>query len=104
MSFLSTTEKLKQLEADLANLEKMQMHSDDLERLKEDIRQQIQDELNPFSQRSLERKTAQEIILAGNNLAIWNLLGTDDKMAVIPRLVERITVANAQVKSIDLKA
>jgi len=72
--------------------------------LSPDIRQQIQDELNPFSHRSLERKTAQEIIQAGNNLAIWNLLGADDKMAVIPRLVERITVANAQVKSIDLKA
>lgn len=98
------TEKLKQLEADLANLEKMQMHSPELERLKENLRQQIQDELNPFSQRSLERKTAQEIILAGNNLAIWNLLGADEKMAVIPRLVERITVANGQVKSIDLKA
>ena len=98
------TEKLKQLEADLANLEKMQMQSPELERLKEELRQQIQDELNPFSQRSLERKTAQEIIQAGNNLAIWNLLGADDKMAVIPRLVERITVANAQVKSIDLKA
>jgi hypothetical protein len=98
------TEKLKQLEADLANLEKMQMQSRDLERLKEDLRQQIQDELNPFSERSLERKTAQEIIQAGNNLAIWNLLGADEKMAVIPRLVERITVANGLVKSIDLKA
>ncbi|MBW4547675.1 MAG: recombinase family protein [Symplocastrum torsivum CPER-KK1] len=98
------TEKLKQLEADLANLEKMQMHSPDLERLKENLRQQIQDELNPFSQRSLERKTAQEIIQAGNNLAIWNLLGADERMAVIPRLVGRITVANGLVKSIELKA
>jgi len=98
------TEKLKQLEADLANLEKMQMHSNELERLKEDIRQQIQDELNPFSQRSLERKTAQEIIQAGNNLAVWNLLSADERMAVIPRLVERITVANGLVKSIELKA
>lgn len=97
------TELLKQLEADLANLEKMQMQSPELERLKEELRQQIHDELNPFSQRSLERKTATEIILAGNNLAIWNLLGADDKMAVIPRLVERITVANGEVKSIDLK-
>jgi predicted site-specific integrase-resolvase len=98
------TEKLKQLEADLANLEKMQMQSPDLERLKNDLRQQIQDELNPFSERSLERKTAQEIIQAGNNLAIWNLLSADEKMAVIPRLVEGITVANGQIKSIDLKA
>jgi hypothetical protein len=80
------------------------MHSNDLERLKEDIRQQIQDELNPFSQRSLERKTAQEIIQAGNNLAVWNLLSADERMAVIPRLVERITVANGLVKSIELKA
>jgi len=98
------TEKLEQLESDLANLKKMQMHSPELERLKEDIRQQIQDELNPFSQRSLERKTAQEILQAGNNLAIWHLLSADEKMAVIPRLVERITVAHGRVQSIELKA
>jgi hypothetical protein len=97
------TEKLEQLEADLASLEKMQMHSPELERIKEDIRQQIQDELNPFSQRSLERKTVQEIIQAGNNLAIWTLLSADERMAVIPRLVERITVANGVVTSIELK-
>jgi len=72
--------------------------------VKEDIRQQIQDELNPLSQRSLERKTVQEIIQAGNNLAIWHLLSADERMAVIPRLVERITVANGLVKSIELKA
>jgi site-specific DNA recombinase len=98
------TEKLQQLKADLEKLEKMRWQSPDLERVKQDLRQQMQDELNPFSQRALERKTAQEIIQAGNNLVVWNLLTADEKVAIIPRLVERITVANGQVKSIILKA
>jgi hypothetical protein len=99
-----STEKLKQLEADLATLEKMQSSSLGLEQCKTDLRQQIHDEKNPFSRRALERKTAQEIIQAGNNLAVWNLLSPDQKVDIIPRVVQRITVANSQVKSIVLKA
>lgn len=98
------SDKLRKLETDLAKAEGLQWQSPDLERHKETLRQQIQDELNPFSQRALERKTAQEIIQAGNSLTIWNLLSADEKMMIIPRLVERITVANRKVKTIALKA
>lgn len=98
------TKRLEELESELSVLEKFDRQDPALEQLKETIRQQIQDEMNPFSRRALERKTAQEIIQAGNNLAVWNLLTSDVKVDVIPKLLERITVAHGQVQSIVLKA
>jgi hypothetical protein len=74
----------------------------DLEKLKEKTRQQIAEEINPFASGSLLDKTAEELIRAGNNLAIWNTLSNDDKVKIYPKLVGRITIRHGEVESIVL--
>jgi hypothetical protein len=97
------SEKLKQLEARLEALEKIPGFDPDLESLKAKTRQQITEEINPFLSESLASKTAEEIIRAGNNLAIWHTLGNDDKVKIYRKIVQRITIYNGEVKSVVLK-
>ncbi|MBD2127489.1 recombinase family protein [Microcoleus sp. ZQ-A2] len=97
------SDKLKQLEARLEALEKIPGFDPDLESLKAKTRQQIAEEVNPFLSESLASKTAEEIIRAGNNLAIWHTLGNDDKVKIYRKIVQRITIHNGEVKSIVLK-
>ena len=97
------SEKLKQLEARLEALEKIPGFDPDLESLKAKTRQQITEEVNPFLSESLASKTAEEIIRAGNNLAIWHTLGNDDKVKIYHKIVQRITIHNGEVKSVVLK-
>jgi len=97
------SEKLKQLEAPLEALEKIPGFDPDLESLKAKTRQQITEEVNPFLSESLASKTAEEIIRAGNNLAIWHTLGNDDKVKIYHKIVQRITIHNGEVKSVVLK-
>jgi hypothetical protein len=97
------SDKLKQLEARLEALEKILGFDPDLESLKTKTRQQIAEEVNPFLSESLASKTAEEIIRAGNNLAIWHTLGNDDKVKIYRKIVQRITIHNGEVKSIVLK-
>ena len=97
------SDKLKQLEARLEALEKIPGFDPDLESLKAKTRQQITEEINPFLSESLASKTAEEIVRAGNNLAIWYTLSNDDKFKIYRKIVQRITIHNAEVKSIVLK-
>ncbi|HEY9833839.1 MAG TPA: fdxN element excision recombinase XisF [Stenomitos sp.] len=95
--------KLKQLEARLEALEKIPGFDPDMENLKAKTRQQIAEEINPFLSESLTSKTAEEIIRAGNNLAIWHTLSNDDKFKVYRQIIQRITIHNGVVKSVVLK-
>lgn len=97
------SEKLKQLEARLEALEKIPGFDPDLESLKAKTRQQITEEINPFLSESLASKTAEEIIRAGNNLAIWHTLSNDDKFKIYRKIIQRITIHNGEVKSVVLK-
>ncbi|MBD0344260.1 MAG: recombinase family protein [Coleofasciculus sp. Co-bin14] len=97
------SDKLKQLEARLEALEKIPGFDPDLESLKAKTRQQITEEINPFLFESLASKTAEEIIRAGNNLAIWHTLSNDDKFNIYRKIVQRITIYNGEVKSVVLK-
>jgi DNA invertase Pin-like site-specific DNA recombinase len=97
------SEKLKKLESRLAALEKIQDFDPDLENLKDKTRQQIAEEINPFVSDSLLNKTAEELIRAGNNLAIWHMLSNDDKVKIYHKLVQRITIHNGEVESVILK-
>jgi DNA invertase Pin-like site-specific DNA recombinase len=97
------SDKLKQLEARLEALEKILGFDPDLESLKTKTRQQIAEEVNPFLSESLASKTAEEIIRAGNNLAIWHTLSNDDKVKIYHKIVQRITIYNGEVKSVILQ-
>ncbi len=97
------SDKLKQLEFKLEALEKIQDFDPELESLKNKTRQQIAEEINPFVSGSMLEKTAEELIRAGNNLALWNTLSNDEKVKIYPLLVERITISQGEVQSIVLK-
>ncbi len=99
----SKSETLKKLESRLEALEMIHEFDPDLEKLKEKTRQQIAEEINPFATGSLLDKTAEDLIRAGNHLAIWNTLSNDDKVKIYPKLVERITIRHGEVELIVLK-
>lgn len=97
------SEKLKELESRLDALEKIPGFDPDLENLKAKVRQQIEEEINPFISGSLLNKSTEEIIRAGNNLAIWHTLSPDDKVTIFQQIVHRIAVQNREVKEVTLK-
>lgn len=95
--------KLQKLEVRLAKLEEIVDIDPDLEELKQKTRQQIQEELNPFSTKALESRSVREIIQSGNNLVIWHLLSADEKVLIYPKLIDYITVRNGTVELVVLK-
>ncbi|MBD2681727.1 MULTISPECIES: fdxN element excision recombinase XisF [Nostoc] len=97
------SEKLKQLESRLEALEKIPGFDPDLEKLKEKIRLQITEEINPFLSDSILNKSTEEIIRAGNNLAIWHTLSPDEKVKIYHQIVHQITIRNAEVEEVILK-
>lgn len=97
------SEKLKQLESRLEALEKIPGFDPDLEKLKEKIRLQIAEEINPFLSDSILNKSTEEIIRAGNNLAIWHTLSPDEKVKIYHQIVHQITIRNAEVEEVILK-
>ncbi|MBD2364952.1 recombinase family protein [Anabaena minutissima FACHB-250] len=97
------SEKLKQLESRLEALEKIPGFDPDLEKLKEKIRLQIAEEVNPFLSDSIFNKSTEEIIRAGNNLAIWHTLSPDEKVKIYHQIVHQITIRNAEVEEVILK-
>ena len=99
----SKSEKLKQLESRLEALEKISGFDPDLEKLKDKTRQLIASEINPFLFDSTQNKSPEEIIRAGNNLAIWHTLSPDDKVKIYHQIVHRITIRNADVEEVILK-
>ncbi len=96
------SERLLKLEAKLQTLEQIEDFDPELEKLKAKTRQEIAEEINPFISDSLEQKTAEEIIRAGNNLAIWRTLSADEKVIVYRKLIRKITIHNAEVESVVL--
>ncbi|BAY29797.1 resolvase [Nostoc carneum NIES-2107] len=97
------SEKLKELESRLDALNRIPGFDPDLENLKTKVRQQIDEEINPFISDSILNKSTEEIIRAGNNLAIWHTLSPDDKVKIFQQIVHRITVQNKEVNEVILK-
>ena len=95
--------RLQKLEVRLAKLEEIVDVDPDLEELKQKTRQQIQEELNPFSTKALESRSVREIIQSDNNLVIWHLLSADEKVLIYPKLIDYITVRNGTVELVVLK-
>ena len=95
--------RLRSLQEKLETLEKVSTFDPDIEAIKDKTLQEIEKLLNPFATKDFENQTADEIIQAGNNLAIWHTLSNDEKVKIFPLLVERITVRSGVVESIELK-
>jgi site-specific DNA recombinase len=93
-----------ELEDRLAYLETMPGFDADVEGLKEKLRGQIQEEINPFATDKVADKTAEDLIRAGNNLGIWQSLTNDEKMQIYPRIVNKIYIRHGRVESILFKA
>ncbi|MTJ52651.1 resolvase [Anabaena sp. UHCC 0253] len=97
------SENLKALESRLEALEQIPGFDPDLEKIKDKTRQQIAEEINPFLYDAIAQKTTEEIIIAGNNLAIWYTLSSDDKVKIYHQIVQRILIRNGEVESVILK-
>ncbi|WP_333304129.1 hypothetical protein [Microcoleus sp. K4-C2] len=95
--------RLRSLQQKLEALEKVSTFDPDIEAIKAKTLEEIEKLLNPFATKDFENQTAVEIIQAGNNLAIWHTLSNDEKVKILPLLVERITVRSGVVESIELK-
>ncbi len=91
------------MESRLDALNRIPGFDPDLENLKTKVRQQIEEEINPFISDSILNKSTEEIIRAGNNLAIWHTLSPDDKVKIFQQIVQRITVQNKEVNEVILK-
>ena len=62
--------RLRSLQEKLETLEKVSTFDPDIEAIKDKTLQEIEKLLNPFATKDFENQTANEIIQAGNNLAI----------------------------------
>jgi site-specific DNA recombinase len=97
------SENLQTLESRLEALDKIPGFDPDIEKVKDKVRQQIAEEINPFISDAIAQKTTEEIICAGNNLAIWHTLTPDEKVKVYHQIVQRILVYNKEVVTVILK-
>jgi hypothetical protein len=89
------------LETQLAALEQIPGFNPDIEELKRKLQQQLEAEQNPFrSEDQLLDKSVEDLIRAGNNLAIWHLLNNDEKVEIYRRLVKKIYIRDGNVVSI----
>lgn len=95
------SETLARLESQLAALEQIPGFNPDIDDLKQKLQQQITDEKNPFlSKEKVLDRSVEELIRAGNNLAIWHLLTSDEKVEIYPKLVKKIYLRDGQVASV----
>jgi len=92
---------LARLEAQLAILDQAPGFHPDIEDLKQKLRQQIEEEKNPFLfEDKVFDSSVEDLIRAGNNLAIWHLLNNDEKVEIYGKLVNKISIRDGKVVSV----
>lgn len=95
------SDALDRLEAKLVWLEQSPGFDPVIEDLKQKIRQQIEEEKNPFlSEDKVFDSSVEDLIRAGNNLAIWHLLNNDEKVEIYSKLVNKIYIQDGSVVSV----
>lgn len=98
---LAHSETLARLRAKLAWLEQSPGFDPEIEDLKRKTRQEIEEESNPFlSGEKVFDSSVEDLIRAGNNLAIWHLLNNDEKVEIYRKLVHKIYIRDGKVVSI----
>ncbi len=95
------SDRLTELKAQLEAAEKFPGYHINIDKLKQELQKQIEEEINSFQ--SLSNQTVEEIIRQGNNLTFWQTLPSEDKVAVYHRLVHKIFLRDGEVTSILLK-
>ncbi|HEY9627245.1 MAG TPA: fdxN element excision recombinase XisF [Coleofasciculaceae cyanobacterium] len=95
------SEALVRLEEQLAGLERISGFNPAIEELKHKLQQQIEEEKNPFlSEDKMFDSSVEDLIRAGNNLAIWHLLDNDEKVEIYGRLVHKIYIQDGKIVSV----
>ena len=95
------SEALIRLRAQLVALEQVPGFNSDIDGLKQKLRQQIEEEKNPFlSEDKVFDSSVEDLIRAGNNLAIWHLLNNDEKVEIYCKLLKRIYIRDGKVVSV----
>ena len=95
------SEVLIRLRAQLVGLEQVPGFNADIDDLKQKLRQQIEEEKNPFlSEDKVFDSSVEDLIRAGNNLAIWHLLTNDEKVEIYRKLLKRIYIRDGKVVSV----
>ncbi len=99
----SVHEKLIRLEIKLRQLEAIEGFDPVIEDAKAKTQQEIERISCPFHPETLSNQTVRELIEAGNGLLLWHALSADEKVAVYPRLIDRITIDNGRVMDVVLR-
>lgn len=95
------SEILARLEAKLTWLEQSPGFDPEIEDLKRKVRQEIEEEKNPFlSEDKIFDSSVEALIRAGDNLAIWHLLNNDEKVDIYRKLVKKIYIRDGKVVSV----
>ncbi|WP_416666322.1 fdxN element excision recombinase XisF [Egbenema bharatensis] len=92
--------RLIELEQQLEAISQFPGFRIEVEQLKESLYRQIEEEKNPFAAGSFDDRTVEELICAGNNLAIWQHLSNDDKVQIYQKLIRKVFIRNGEVESV----
>ncbi|MGG6238728.1 fdxN element excision recombinase XisF [Nodosilinea sp. AN01ver1] len=92
------------LEEQLLALENFPRFNLNVEAIKEQIQQQIREEINPFMNGNFDSQEIKDLIRAGNNLGIWQTLTNDDKTRIFQHLIHKIIIHNGEVEKVILHA
>ena len=96
-----TSERLEDLEGQLAHLEAFPGCSAEVEDLKASLQEQITEEKQQLS--SILNKSTGEIIFAGHRFNFWDTLPEAHKVEIYPRIVNRLFIQDGQLKQTNLK-
>jgi site-specific DNA recombinase len=99
----SHKKKLERLTTKLQQLEAIDGFDPEIEKAKTKTQQEIERISRPFQPDLLPHQTVRELIQAGNGLLLWHSLSADEKAAVYPRLIDRITIDAGKVVDVVLK-
>ncbi|MBD2065972.1 recombinase family protein [Leptolyngbya sp. FACHB-671] len=93
--------RIKRLEEQLQDLKNVRGYNPSVERLKQELQQQIEEANN--AGQSLLEKTAGEIIFEGNTSYFWDGLTNEDKSRVFEKIVPKIFINQGKVTEILLR-
>ena len=99
---LEQTGRITGLEEQLQDLEKMRHYNPEVERLKQQLRDEI--EMSKNASQSLLEKSAGEIIFEGNTSYFWDGLTHEDKTRVFDKIVRKIFIDQGKVTEVLLQS
>ena len=95
------TARITELEEQLQDLEKMRHYNPEVERLKQQLQDEIEKSKN--ASQSLLEKSAGQIVLEGNTSYFWDGLTHEDKTRVFDKIVRKIFIDQGKVTEVLLQ-